>query len=80
MSDYWEKYESFGFMFKESGRTEISKRLEGARKHVNGMTDGWHELLTELKDIQALYSRDMSSEEKDKLIMMVAELENNLRR
>ena len=79
MSDYWEKYESFNFLFKESGRAEISSRLEDARNHVNGMTDGWHAFLTELKDIQISHSSNMSLEEIDKLIMMIEDLENNLR-
>ena len=79
MSDYWEKYESFNFLFKESGRVEISKRLEDARNHVNGMTDGWHAFLTELKVVQTSYSSSMSSEEKEKLEMMIEDLEINLK-
>lgn len=80
MSDYWEGYESFNSLFKESERTEVSSQLEAARNLVNGMTDGWYEFLTELKAIQKSYSSHMSLEEKEKLTVMIKDLENHLRR
>jgi len=42
-ADFWTSFNNFLLTLKKSDREYISKLLEEARLHVNGMTDGWFE-------------------------------------
>ena len=49
--DYWKTFDLLLDNLSQSGRDEIVAELKAARRHVNGMTDGWFDFKAAIEKI-----------------------------
>lgn len=77
--EYWQLFDNLCTSLKYDNKQFIVTELKEAQKHVNGLTDGWHEFLDEFEKVNKIYGHTFSTEQKHLTKKLIQTLKNSLR-
>lgn len=71
---FWKQYGLLLASLETHGLTDIQKEVTKARLCVNGYTDGWYQLLGELKRIEGTYRDRFVQEQRAIFYYLISQL------
>jgi hypothetical protein len=76
--DYWIVFNRLCSSLNADNNQLVVADIKEAQKHVNGLTDGWHEFLEEFKKVKKVHHQSFSPEQNNLAATLIQKLENSL--
>ena len=76
--DYWALFNRLCSSLNDDNKQLVVADMKDAQKHVNGLTDGWHEFLEEFKKVKEVHHRSFSPEQNNLASTLIRKLEKSL--
>jgi hypothetical protein len=77
--DYWQLFENLCSSLNHDNKQFVVTELKEAQKHVNGLTDGWHEFLDKFEKVDKAYGQTFSAEQNSLTKSLIQNLKKSLR-
>ena len=77
-TDYWKLFDRLCLALAENKNEEIVSELKNAQKHVNGLSDGWHEFLEHFQTTIDNNMKMLDHEEKRLADLLLKSLKQSL--
>ncbi len=76
--EYWKLFDNLCSSLNLDNKQFVVTELEDAQRHVNGLTDGWHEFLDRFEKVNNAYNKTFSSEQNYLARTLIQNLKRSL--
>lgn len=76
--EYWLLFDNLCDALKSNNKQFVVTELKEAQKHVNGLTDGWHEFLEKFEKVNNTYGKEFSTDQTNLAKTLIQNLKSSL--